>query len=190
MSTRNHDLWRILSRSDGQDAGPQAAVEPGSIKILPNDPLVAYLQSVRGVVEVDRLELESPALSSLKEAGVKLAVPLVAQGELIGMLNLGPRLSEQEYSVDDRALGDLDLSGWYVEAGWDLLARDSTSALYPFLRYEEIDTDVSGGGIDDEALTFGLHYRPIPEVVLKLDHTVFADDGNPDFTTFLIGYAF
>jgi len=31
-------------------------------------------------------------------------VPLVSQGELIGTLNLGPRLSEQEYSSDDRRL--------------------------------------------------------------------------------------
>jgi serine phosphatase RsbU (regulator of sigma subunit)/anti-sigma regulatory factor (Ser/Thr protein kinase) len=37
---------------------------------------------------------------------VKLAVPLVSQGELIGVLNLGPRLSEQEYSSDDRKLLD------------------------------------------------------------------------------------
>src|SRR5678816_3243438 len=28
----------------------------------------------------------------------------VSQGELIGLLNLGPRLSEQDYSADDRAL--------------------------------------------------------------------------------------
>jgi serine phosphatase RsbU (regulator of sigma subunit)/anti-sigma regulatory factor (Ser/Thr protein kinase) len=31
-------------------------------------------------------------------------VPLVSQGELIGLLNLGGRRSEQEYSVDDRRL--------------------------------------------------------------------------------------
>ena len=50
------------------------------------------------------LELDSPALLALREAGVKLAVPLVSQGELIGVLNLGPRRSEQEYSSDDRKL--------------------------------------------------------------------------------------
>ena len=33
-----------------------------------------------------------------------LVVPLVTQGELIGTLNLGPRLSEQDYSTDDRRL--------------------------------------------------------------------------------------
>ena len=37
---------------------------------------------------------------------MKLAVPLVSQGELIGVLNLGPRRSEQEYSTDDRKLLD------------------------------------------------------------------------------------
>ena len=52
------------------------------------------------------LELDSPALRELRAAGVKLAVPLVSQGELIGVLNLGPRLSEQDYSSDDRRLLD------------------------------------------------------------------------------------
>ena len=33
-----------------------------------------------------------------------MVVPLVTQGELIGLLNLGPRLSDQEYSPDDRRL--------------------------------------------------------------------------------------
>jgi serine phosphatase RsbU (regulator of sigma subunit)/anti-sigma regulatory factor (Ser/Thr protein kinase) len=40
----------------------------------------------------------------MREAGVALIVPLVSQGELIGTLNLGPRLSEQDYSTDDRRL--------------------------------------------------------------------------------------
>jgi serine phosphatase RsbU (regulator of sigma subunit)/anti-sigma regulatory factor (Ser/Thr protein kinase) len=35
---------------------------------------------------------------------VKLAIPLVAQGELVGVLFLGPRRSEQDYSADDKRL--------------------------------------------------------------------------------------
>ena len=58
------------------------------------------------MVDVEELELQSPALEEMKAAGVKLAVPLVSQGELIGVLNLGPRRSEQEYSSDDRKLLD------------------------------------------------------------------------------------
>ncbi len=80
--------------------------EPAPIDIAPNDPLLAYLQSASGAVDIQALELDSPALGELKAAGIKLAVPLVSQGELIGVLNLGPRLSEQEYSSDDRKLLD------------------------------------------------------------------------------------
>ena len=82
------------------------ADEAPPIDIAPNDPLLAYLQSASGAVDVEALELDSAALVELKAAGVKLAVPLVSQGELIGVLNLGPRLSEQEYSSDDRKLLD------------------------------------------------------------------------------------
>jgi len=72
--------------------------------LTPNDPLYAYLLSASSVVEVDRLALDSPALRALKAAGVKVCVPLVTQGELVGVLNLGDRMSEQEYSSDDRRL--------------------------------------------------------------------------------------
>jgi serine phosphatase RsbU (regulator of sigma subunit)/anti-sigma regulatory factor (Ser/Thr protein kinase) len=87
---------------------PVAAIPAESpVEIAPNDPLLAYFEGASGAVDVDALELESsPALDALKAAGVKLAVPLVSQGELIGVLNLGPRLSEQDYSSDDRKLLD------------------------------------------------------------------------------------
>lgn len=74
------------------------------LDIAPNDPLTMYLQSNTGVVEVDKLTIDSPALKELQNSGVRLIVPLVSQGELIGLINLGPRLSEQEYSADDRKL--------------------------------------------------------------------------------------
>jgi serine phosphatase RsbU (regulator of sigma subunit)/anti-sigma regulatory factor (Ser/Thr protein kinase) len=83
-----------------------AAPEQAPVEIGPNDPLLAYFQSASEAVDIDALELDSPALRELKAAGVKLAVPLVSQGELIGVLNLGPRLSEQDYSSDDRKLLD------------------------------------------------------------------------------------
>jgi serine phosphatase RsbU (regulator of sigma subunit)/anti-sigma regulatory factor (Ser/Thr protein kinase) len=75
-----------------------------AVDIAPNDPIVAYFLSAPGAVEIDKLHLESPALRALKAAGVKLVVPLVSQGELVGLLNLGPHLSEQDYSTDDRVL--------------------------------------------------------------------------------------
>ena len=85
---------------DSQAVGDGASAN-ASFEISPNDPLLHYFQSARGVVDINRLDLDSPALQVMKGDGVSIAVPLVSQGELIGLLNLGPRLSEQEYSADD-----------------------------------------------------------------------------------------
>lgn len=104
------DLWkRIRSRrdrelNDEQAAAPLRSPQTLDLAIAPDDPLVHYFQANPGVVDVDALTLDSPALAALREADVRLVVPLVSQGELIGMINLGERLSEQEYSADDRQL--------------------------------------------------------------------------------------
>ena len=74
------------------------------IAIPEHDPLHAYLIQAGGPVDISRLELASPAVDALRGAGSVLIVPLVAQGELLGTLNLGPRLSDQPYSADDRRL--------------------------------------------------------------------------------------
>src|SRR5918992_684054 len=106
---------RLLRRGRGDAAAgveaerpaqPGAPPEQAPVEIAPNDPLLAYFQAASEAVEIYTLELDSPALRELKAAGVKLAVPLVSQGGLMGLWNLGPRLSEQEYSADDRKLLD------------------------------------------------------------------------------------
>jgi len=80
-----------------------ARATPGpTVEIAPTDPLFAHLQAAIGVVETGRLELDSPALAELRAADVRLIVPLVVQGELIGAIYLGPRLSDQDYGTDDR----------------------------------------------------------------------------------------
>ena len=118
MTALTRSFRRRLQRRDRAAGAGDAAVEPAPaaadappeqeapVEIAPNDPLLAYFQSASEAVDIDALELDSPALRELKAAGVKLAVPLVSQGELIGVLNLGPRLSEQDYSSDDRKLLD------------------------------------------------------------------------------------
>jgi serine phosphatase RsbU (regulator of sigma subunit)/anti-sigma regulatory factor (Ser/Thr protein kinase) len=74
------------------------------VDIAPDDPLLLYFQSAQGVIDIDSLVMDSPGLGVMRQSGAKLVVPLVSQGELIGLINLGPRLSEQEYSGDDRKL--------------------------------------------------------------------------------------
>ena len=117
MTELTRPIRRLLGRPDVNPADQtthamQHAAEPVGVSddraivvdIAESDPLLAYLQSATGPVEVAKLELDSPAVHALREAGVALVVPLVSQGELIGTLNLGPRLSEQDYSTDDRRL--------------------------------------------------------------------------------------
>jgi serine phosphatase RsbU (regulator of sigma subunit) len=62
-------------------------------KIQPDDP-----------VDIEKLHLDSPTLRALQAAGAKLIVPLLSQGELVGLLHVGPRRGAQDYSLDDRGL--------------------------------------------------------------------------------------
>src|SRR3954452_22361482 len=113
MAAIRRSLGRRLRRG-AAEADPAAATvpvdtpapEPAPVDIGANDPLLALFESSSGVVDLDDLDLDSLAVRELRAAGVKLAVPLISQGELIGVLNLGPRLSEQDYSTDDRKLLD------------------------------------------------------------------------------------
>jgi serine phosphatase RsbU (regulator of sigma subunit)/anti-sigma regulatory factor (Ser/Thr protein kinase) len=87
-----------------QTTAPAPAFAGAAIDIAANDPALAYFLSNAGAIDLDSLELDSVAVRNMRAAGVKLVVPLVSQGELIGLLNLGQRLSEQDYSGDDRRL--------------------------------------------------------------------------------------
>lgn len=79
--------------------------------------------------------------------------------------------------------------GWYTELGYNILPLlwpDSTQYLAPFFRYERWDTlaTVPTGFADDDSKArrlwqFGVHYKPIPNVVIKADYRNFdADEGD------------
>lgn len=111
MNGKLGNFWRLFGKTNVVSAQVEAAApnhqQRGATQIIEfdqADPVIRYFQSAPGVVEIDKLDFDSPTLRTLKAAGVKLTVPLVSQGELIGLLNLGPRLSEQEYSTDDIGL--------------------------------------------------------------------------------------
>jgi len=73
------------------------------------------------------------------------------------------------------------LTGWYAEAGYDVLslAGETRQALYPYIRYESYDTqdEVADGfestvtGANDRiATTWGLMYKPIPQIAVKAEY--------------------
>jgi len=92
-------------RSPSVAPDPTSPVQSGpQIEIAPNDPIMDYFHTTPGVVDIRNLAIESPALDAMRAAGVVVVVPLVTSGELVGLLQLGPRLSERDYSKDDRQL--------------------------------------------------------------------------------------
>jgi anti-sigma regulatory factor (Ser/Thr protein kinase) len=93
------------------------------VDISPSDPLLSYFANTTGVVEIDRLTLVSPALQTMKDAGVKPVVPLVSQGELIGLLNLGARRSEQEDDVTLLVIERLLQAEAKMAEQWEMLAE-------------------------------------------------------------------
>lgn len=89
------------------DAAPATGSQTRSldpIEIPPGDVLETLLLSAGGPVEVAGIDADSETVDRLREAGVELVVPLIGQGELLGALYLGQRLSDQPYSTDDRRL--------------------------------------------------------------------------------------
>jgi|SRR5271166_5917851 len=99
--------WFSRRRAENLPARPalpeESAIGP-RIELAADDPLAGYLTDVAGTVDIRGLDLESPALKALKDAGVVLVVPLISAGAPLGILSLGPRLSEGDYSTDDRRL--------------------------------------------------------------------------------------
>jgi serine phosphatase RsbU (regulator of sigma subunit)/anti-sigma regulatory factor (Ser/Thr protein kinase) len=94
----------IESTPDSTHQSETHVIDPIAIPL--EDPLRTVLLSSDGPVEVATLELQSEVVDQLRKAGVELIVPLIGQGELLGALYLGHRLSDQPYSTDDRRLLD------------------------------------------------------------------------------------
>ncbi len=97
--------WRRLSLRVDDPSAPED-VNAAPLDVAEDDPLLLYLQRHPSTVAVGELDLESAALEAMRAAGVEVVVPLVAQGELIGVLNLGASRSERPYSLGDRRLLD------------------------------------------------------------------------------------
>ncbi len=93
------------------------------------------------------------------------------------------------------------MRGWYVEGAYDILPLfcDTKASLEPYFRYEYYNTqqDVSGGYSEDKSKEIdlyvaGLQFKPIPNVVFKLDFRHFEPTNNEkaDQVQFLAGYVF
>jgi serine phosphatase RsbU (regulator of sigma subunit)/anti-sigma regulatory factor (Ser/Thr protein kinase) len=99
---------------EGFDNLPSVAFQPDSagpalipgIEVPQSDPLLAYCLSATGALDIasPKFPLQSAALEQMRATALVLTLPLVSQGELVGLLSLGARLSDQGYSSDDYRL--------------------------------------------------------------------------------------
>jgi serine phosphatase RsbU (regulator of sigma subunit) len=74
------------------------------IRIALDDPILDSFNQGPGTVDLEQIETEFDSHRLLLSSGYKIVVPLISRGELIGWMSLGQRLSEQDYSSDDRLL--------------------------------------------------------------------------------------
>jgi hypothetical protein len=92
------------------------------------------------------------------------------------------------------------LIGGYVEAGYDilpLLFPGTEMSLSPFVRFERLNTqaDVPAGFVADSSkditvINLGLSYKPIPNVVIKLDYRNLDAKAGQIADEFNIGFGF
>ncbi len=89
-------------------------------------------------------------------------------------------------SIQNDTLVGSEMDGWYLQAGYNVFTgtRFANQALIPFVRVEEFDTHKEVPSIlaksgepayDREVMTYGLVYRPIPQVAVKVDFQDFDD---------------
>ena len=99
-----------------------------------------------------------------------------------------------------RSIGE-ELQGYYLQAGYDLFSRFGTGErqLTPFVRWEHVNTQeaVPAGysanpANDVEILTLGLDFKPIDQIVLKLDYQDVSNEADTanDQINVGIGYIF
>lgn len=80
----------------GVSGNNTSAVSPVSFDIDPDDPIIGYFQAFPEAVEIGNINLNSPTLERLKLSTARLVVPLIHHGKLIGLINFGEQIHNDE----------------------------------------------------------------------------------------------
>jgi len=118
---------------------------------------------------------------------------LMAQGRFHGVDALNATFAGQPTPVPDR------FGGWYVQGAYKLWNSQEQS-LWPFARYERLNTAKSFSGLpqglapdaqrDTRTLTVGASYYLHPQVVFKADYQRFSNDSSLDRFNLGVGFEF
>jgi len=122
---------------------------------------------------------------------------------LYARANLGDvaELNETLGLTGSSAVGE-KMNGGYVQVGYNLLSQASGAggvALTPYVRYEKVDTQAGMQSGFSRSLstnntytTLGIELKPIPNVVLKVDHAWVSNEAETGINQFNVnlGYSF
>lgn len=123
-------------------------------------------------------------------------------GFTLNALVVGSQLdnADELNAVSGEETGE-QMFGWYTELGYDLLSTldQGEKQLIPFVRLEQLNTQekaaagtTANPANDLDIVTVGINFKPIDEVVFKLEHQ-FIENGNNDRldqTNLALGYIF
>lgn len=108
-------------------------------------------------------------------------------------------LNELKGFGGDESVGEA-MSGWYVQAGYDVLWKSSSEhQLLPYVRYEAVNTQIevptgfaANPANDLDVLSLGLAWKPIGNAVLKLDYQMHGNAASTgvDQLNVALGYLF
>ncbi len=96
------------------------------------------------------------------------------------------------------------MMGWYAQGAYDvmpLILDDTRMSLEPYFRYEYVDTQnkmpvgyLTNYKFAQDIYTVGLQFKPIPQIVFKLDYQNIRPESDPDdvadLVNFGVGYVF
>src|SRR5258708_28783596 len=97
------NLWATLAGTPQPEATGVDIETVNWLEIAPDQQLIAYFEQHPAPLVTDGIDPASPALPHLAANGVRLLVPLVTQGRLVGLLGLGEPVGGGAYSPDDLA---------------------------------------------------------------------------------------
>ena len=97
------DLWATLASLPHSPVPSEDVIRLKQLEIAPDEQLIAYFEQHPAPLIADSIHLALPAVTLLATSGVRLLVPLVTQGRLVGLLSLGEPAGGGSYSRDDLA---------------------------------------------------------------------------------------
>jgi serine phosphatase RsbU (regulator of sigma subunit) len=92
-------LWICLS--DTQQEHAELSKE---VTLVGDDSHITYFLNHPGVLDIERLPMDAQFLQELRQRGAEVLLPLASQGDLIGLLILGPRLKGEAYTSEERSI--------------------------------------------------------------------------------------